>query len=594
MSYKLQMDTERVITNILSKSLYSSADVFVREIIQNNTDAIVMRQSATTDDTPQGRIHLEIIPGELPTLINSDNGCGLTEKEIHMFLSTIGSSSKSDNEEAIGCFGIGMLSCFLISDEVTIITRSVKTPDDVLKWHCKKNGSYTVEKIDSDVEIGTKIFLRATEESKHLFDYEYLHKLIYKYGKLLPYPISLVEGRRNERVNDGKAPWEKNYVNIEAKKQAMMQEGQNEFGCHFLDCFEIKEAGVSGTAYVVAHEVSVNSKSDDRIYLKNMFLTQNSQDLRSPLAHPFKLILNFSEITPNASRETFQKDSKLRQARSALDNCFREYLVKTAKEQPLLMKKIMACHARSLKSLALEDNECFHLFIDLFTFETTLGQMTLGEYRQQNAAVKYTNSVDCFRQIAPVASSEKECIINAGYIYDADLLRKFHQEFPQEYTKCVDSEDFIHDLEDITLNERSDFAEFIRIADLVLQEHKCRAEIKKFSPHSLATMYSNDETGMAIRFVQKSKDIANGHWGEVLQQMEYNMAQATYTAQLCFNLNNPLVKKLATIKDPCVLETVVKVLYVQALQMGHHPLTNRELQLLDNGILTLVELIVSD
>src|SRR5262245_48103112 len=104
------------IIELLSHHLYSGPQVYLRELLQNATDAIAARQRSDKDFTPA--IQVEVVQGPEPTLVFEDNGIGLTEEEVHQFLATIGLSSKRDQlarqrEEFIGQFGIGLLSGFL-------------------------------------------------------------------------------------------------------------------------------------------------------------------------------------------------------------------------------------------------------------------------------------------------------------------------------------------------------------------------------------------------------------------------------------------------------------------------------------------------
>ena len=141
--YRFQVNLGGMI-EILSDHLYSSPDVYIRELLQNGADAITAKRkwnaasstarSADTVDTDvskdDGCIVLEIEEGQ--KLIFTDNGLGLTEEEIHQFLAIIGESSKrelTDGElrsDYIGRFGIGLLSCFMVSDEIRMLTRSCK------------------------------------------------------------------------------------------------------------------------------------------------------------------------------------------------------------------------------------------------------------------------------------------------------------------------------------------------------------------------------------------------------------------------------------------------------------------------------------
>lgn len=133
---------------ILSDHLYSSPDVYIRELLQNGVDAITGRKKLeegeetyhkAADGEDTGCITLDIDEGR--SLVFSDNGQGLTEEEIHRFLAIIGESSKRNLENGrietdyIGRFGIGLLSCFMVSDEIVMLTRSCRGADaPVLEW----------------------------------------------------------------------------------------------------------------------------------------------------------------------------------------------------------------------------------------------------------------------------------------------------------------------------------------------------------------------------------------------------------------------------------------------------------------------------
>jgi molecular chaperone HtpG len=60
-------------------------------------------------------------------------------------------------------------------------------------------------------------------------------------------------------------------------------------------------------------------------------------------------------------------------------------------------------------------------------------------------------------------------------------------------------------------------------------------------------------------------------------------------AQLCFNYHNPLVRKLAALTNRTLLQRSIQMLYVQALLLGHHPLNAKEMGLLNEGLLGLIE-----
>src|SRR5215468_4301281 len=118
----------RGIVDLLSHHLYGSPRVYVRELLQNAADAITARRSQ--QPTSPASIWLETAKqtGD-GTLRVHDTGIGLTEDQVHELLATIGRSGKRDElgfsrQEFLGQFGIGLLSCFLVADEVDVCTRS--------------------------------------------------------------------------------------------------------------------------------------------------------------------------------------------------------------------------------------------------------------------------------------------------------------------------------------------------------------------------------------------------------------------------------------------------------------------------------------
>ena len=132
--------------DILSNHLYSSPNVFVRELLQNGTDAISARIDTDKHFNAKNAVlEIEVTEGE--KIVFRDSGTGLNEEEIHRFLSVIGQSSKYDiensrsNGDYIGRFGIGLLSCFMVTDSIIVRTSSYKTPGKTLEWRGLSDGT---------------------------------------------------------------------------------------------------------------------------------------------------------------------------------------------------------------------------------------------------------------------------------------------------------------------------------------------------------------------------------------------------------------------------------------------------------------------
>ena len=138
-SYSTEVNLNGLI-EVLSKHLYSTPVVAVRELVQNGHDAIVRRRIEQPDAPKDNQIRV-VADVAKSTITITDTGAGLTESEIHGFLATVGVGytrmlrQQDDNTGLIGMFGLGFLSAFVLAKEVTVLTTSWQTPDQSWKYH---------------------------------------------------------------------------------------------------------------------------------------------------------------------------------------------------------------------------------------------------------------------------------------------------------------------------------------------------------------------------------------------------------------------------------------------------------------------------
>ncbi|QHW35138.1 hypothetical protein GZH47_16835 [Paenibacillus rhizovicinus] len=201
-----QVNLQGVI-DLLSNHLYSDPGVFVRELLQNGVDAITARKKL--GEPFDESVKVEVFSSY--TISFTDSGSGLTEEDIEQFLARIGSSAKRDNLDAaddyIGQFGVGLLACFVVSDEIVLITRSA-LGGDALEWRGRPDGTYVIKKVKRQVPIGTTVYLKAKANYEEYFEYYRIRGLLNKYGKYLKTPITLTEDKYEQTVNVPQPPWE--------------------------------------------------------------------------------------------------------------------------------------------------------------------------------------------------------------------------------------------------------------------------------------------------------------------------------------------------------------------------------------------------
>ncbi len=593
MDYRFQVNLNGII-DLLSKHTYSSPQVFIRELLQNASDAILARTYEEPDH--KGKVQIELSPSGTapPALIFRDNGIGLNEEEVHLFLATIGQTSKREewfaqSNDFIGQFGIGLLSCFMVSDEVVVLTRSAKADSKTIEWRGRTDGTYALTVIDKPMEPGTEVRLSCKSGCEEYFAPDKVQHLAHHFGSLLRFPITFSDGQQSIVINDERPPWEQEFFDAESERAAFMQYGRDLFEAEFFDYIPLRSpAGdVHGIAFVLPYSPSLAMRKTHRVYLKNMLLSEQTEGLLPDWAFFVKCVVNANDLRPTASRESFYEDEKLAAARAFLGAQLRDYLIDLAEHTPNVLRALIKLHHLSLKALAVDDEEFFRIFMKWLPFETNMGPTTLTEYIDNYQVVRYVSSWQEFKQTAAVAAAQSLCVLNGGYAYDRELIEKLADIFPSLQIIHVDANKLVLGFTHLTLHEQNEAQEFLRLAEEVLQALECTPEIRSFSPAELAALYNADPDTLFKRSINETKEVTEGFWSSVLDEMAYGMPESF--ARLCFNYRNPVVHKIAQITDEKLMRHAIELLYVHAVLFSHRPLNAKEMGLLNTGVLGFLE-----
>ncbi|MEM7448652.1 MAG: HSP90 family protein [Myxococcota bacterium] len=584
MGYRFQVDL-RGILDLLSNHLYSSPQVFIRELLQNSVDAISQRQQI--DPELRGRIEWQVLESEDPPRIRiRDNGVGLTEQEIHEFVATLGRSGKTDSIEArrdefLGQFGIGLLSCFLVSETIRVRSRSAHGGAPVV-WLGRHDGTYDIKAedgLDDNTEPGTEIELICRSGFERFFRREEVQRLNQHFGELLPIDNVILP---DTRFNGCRRPWH------HSDKKAQLQFGKRLFGTDFLDCIPIhsEELGFEGVAFVLPQAQSPAARTAHRVYLRGMLVAESLENLLPPWAFFVRCVINTQRLRPTASREAFYEDTELEKIRGGLGETLRDWLLALADKDPDRLRRLLRVHVHSLKALASSDDTAFRIFAKWLPFETTDGMMTLGAYCEKHKSIRFTSSLDSFRQIAPIATTQKLCVINAAYAFELELLMKTQKILGLDIEQTTSATLLVH-FDQLETDEEEFASGFMEQAQHVLLAHGCEVLIRKFLPKSLPTFYSATRDSERSRKLDHTKEISGMLWSSVLGKLSSTSHHERPT--LCFNYNNPIVRRLLSLDDEGLLSLLIPTIYVQALLLGHHPLSTLEVDLLNRNVLDLVD-----
>jgi len=334
MSHRFQINLSALI-DLLSQHLYSSADVFVRELLQNAADAIAARQQREPDHAGHIRIELD---QDMCQLRIHDNGIGMSDVEMHRFLAIIGESSKRNPNpgqvaDFLGQFGIGLLACFTVADEIVLHSRSAKNGNEgSFCWRGRSDGSYTIEVGAAMAQAGTQVVLQVRAEFTHLLKLSSLERALRHYGDLLPVPITLHylqhEIMVNQRNDYQCYPWDASHLPAEQQKDFQLQYGRQHLQEEIFDVVPLHSAAgqVEGLACIMAHSVSVTALNQHRVYIKRMLLSDDVQNLLPDWAVFVRCIVNCRALQPTAARNAFYRNQQLAQTQQELGDCLKNYL----------------------------------------------------------------------------------------------------------------------------------------------------------------------------------------------------------------------------------------------------------------------------
>ena len=564
---------------MLSNHLYKSPDVFLRELLQNGVDAITLRQKDRPGWTGS-KITITVEPGR--RLIFRDNGAGLSEEGIHRFLAVIGQSSKTElvngqiPEDYIGRFGIGLLSCFMVSDSIVVHTRPA-AGGGAHVWTGLPDGTYTLEPLE-ECPVGTAVILTAKPGMEHYFQPRKVAELVRYYGLALPVPVYL--SGNPERLNSISA----DFTGI--SRSQLLSFGEWLFEEEFLEAIPIQTPYISGVAYVLPYRTASSAKGKHRIYLKQMLLTERGDTLLPPWAFFLQCFLNTRCLRPTASREDFYEDRALSDARGEFAAAVRRHLAQLAEEDPDRLKGIVSVHAEAIKAMAVWDEELFRLFIDYLSFETSEGLMTGAALKRAGEAV-WVHSVPKFKQLKPIFMAQGRLLICTGYASDQELIQAMAERFGLPF-QPLREDDMFDTLEDVTPAERQRGELLLRAADEALFPFECQAKLRRFLPADLPVLYAMSDEVQFLRQLQSAQESSSGIFSDALASMLSGVEERPL-ATLYLNLNSPIVRRLCTARDTGLLESMVQVLYVQALLAGGHPLRGGELKTMNQALLDLLE-----
>ncbi len=424
--FEFRSETKELL-QLMAHSLYSSKDVFLRELISNASDALDRRRfEALTDSSKlSGDEKLEIrihADKKAHTLTIEDNGDGMTKEDMVKNLGTIAHSGtkafmeqlkKAENQDQasnlIGQFGVGFYSAFIVADDVIVTSRRVGQ-DKAYTFRSNGDGSFTVEDSIKDT-VGTTIILnlRSSDEEDQLSDFtdEYVIKdTIKKYSDFVQYPVMvecehqhhregveeaeghgadkchdpehMVTEKVWEQANSMKAIWLKNASEV-------TDEEYNEFYKHItydwtdpLFRLNVKAEGTMeyrGLLFVPArapYDMNYrDSKYGLRLHAQHVLIMEQCAELLPDYLRFIKGVIDSADLNLNLSREILQKDRSISTIKKHITKKILDMLAAAMENEPDKYTKFWDNYSRVIKEGAANDYDNKDKLLKLMKFVST-------------------------------------------------------------------------------------------------------------------------------------------------------------------------------------------------------------------------------
>lgn len=500
--YEFKAEIKQLL-DILVHSLYTSREIFLRELISNSSDALdkLRFESTRGAELADADLPLEIkiaFDEKENTLTITDTGIGMTEAELVSNIGTIAKSGstefiqklKETNEDAgsiIGKFGVGFYSVFMVAKNVEITTKSYLKESPAIRWISDGLGEYEISQLDEQAQRGTVIKVFLKDDAKEFASQHKLEDVIKKHSNFISYPIFLDA----QKINTISALWRE-------PKSQITKEQYDEF-YKFLTYDQSAPADIIHAAIDAPIQFNallfIPEKNMDMfgfhreehgldLYVRRVLIQHKNKDLVPEYLGFVKGIVDSEDIPLNISRETLQENIVFTKISKSVTSQVFSYLTKKAKDDPEKYAAFWKEHCRVFK-MGYGDYENREKFNDLLRFNSSLnedekGLTSLDEYKSkmkegQDKIYYISGPSRAAIELDPLLEVFKKKGIPVLYLVDpvdefvlSSVMRYKDLDFSSANTKDITSLDKFKDeepsekkFEDLTDEELKHFAELL-------------------------------------------------------------------------------------------------------------------------------------
>ena len=557
---------------IIKKWMYSDHDIFYRELISNGCDAItklkkldLIGEYEPAEDT---EYKLEVkVSSDKKTIKIIDNGIGMTADEVDKYINQVAFSGAEDffnkykdrmeETDIIGHFGLGFYSAFMVSDKVEIDTLSFSEGAEPVRWISEGGTEFEISPSGTRTTRGTTITLFLAEDSEEFLDEYHVRSIINKYCSFLPVEIyvenedkELKEGEEKveeKPLNDTNPLWLKSPKDCtdeeykEFYRKVFNVYDEPLFWIHLNVDYPFNLKGILYFPKLNNEFELVEGKV--KLYNNQVFVADNIKEVIPEFLLLLKGVIDCPDLPLNVSRSFLQNDRDVSKISKHIVKKVADKLKSLCKNNREEYEKFWDDIQIFIKFGCLKDESFYEKVKDYILYKDIDGKyITLTDYlegakEKHENKVFYINNMD---QQSQYVKLFKDYGLNA-VVLDSTIDNNFISfiEYKEMGTKFnrIDS-----DLSDVLKDKDTEEDKESNEQIIDLFKNVIGERVEKYSVESL----KNEETPAMILVSEESRR---------MMEMQARFAGMSFGMDLkeektlVINNNNPLVKKLVSLKD---------------------------------------------
>ena len=346
---KHQFQTEiGQLLKLMTHSLYSNKEIFIRELISNSSDAIdkfnymQLTNETFKEENWTGQVNINIDDKD-NSLTIGDNGLGMREEDLISHLGTIAKSGTKSFVESltgdakkdsnlIGQFGVGFYSVFMVAEHVDVITKKAGE-EQAYMFSTDGTGEFEIKPVTKE-EHGTVVYIKLKEEEKEFLSKWKVEEVVKKYSNHIAYPITIHywedettgEGddavtkkvKKSEQANAATALWTVQKSNLKKEDYIEFYKGMAHGDDEPLSYLHNKVEGANEftTLFYIPKKAPMDLYRADyqsavKLYVKRVFITDDDKELLPTYLRFIKGIIDSEDLPLNVSRELLQSNKIL-------------------------------------------------------------------------------------------------------------------------------------------------------------------------------------------------------------------------------------------------------------------------------------------